>query len=91
MTKKDLPKLFTSTLLTYADLKLCKRSEQVHKIQAKANNSMEGVRQEVASKKLCGISVQNEGKRAIQSSLLWGSREKRLEIIVYNSRIRIRR
>ena len=49
MTKKDLPKLFTSTLLTYADLKLCKRSEQVHKIQAKANNSMEGVRQEVAS------------------------------------------
>jgi ATP-dependent exoDNAse (exonuclease V) alpha subunit len=31
--------------------------------------------------------VQNEGKRAIQSSLLWGSREKRPEIIVYNSRI----
>ena len=83
MTKKDLAKLFTSTLLTYADLKLCKSSKQVYKIQAKANNSMDCVRQEVVPVKSCVESACKMREKERFRAVYYGDRAKNVLKLSY--------
>jgi hypothetical protein len=84
MTKKDLPKLFTMTLLTYSDLKLCKRSKQVYKIQAKTNNSMDGVRHEVEPVKSCVESACKMMEKERFRAVYYGDRAKNV-LKLFNS------
>jgi hypothetical protein len=83
MAKKDLAKLFTSTLLTYADLKLSKSSKQVYKIQAKANNSMDGVRQEVVPVKSCVESACKMREKERFRAVYYGDRAKNVLKLLY--------